>query len=456
MFVKRAVSLVGLVTVAATLLSCSSVNSAVEPLTAERPKEAAFRTELKREMSSLNVPIEASAEMLAKTLNQMIGKELYRGSTKYSGVTADVLRNGPIVVTAADNYVYLTLPISMSLRYTFFQTPAISSKLKFKLNAKVTPDWKINAEIYYVGLSDLFADETSIGPLTIKPRTVIEGITQPVQRVISDIISKKINEAFPVKAQVTKAWNAAQKPVLLDKRYNAWLQITPHEVMLYPLYTQNNAVKLNVGIKSFAEVVVGPEPAARPPVALPNLKLVSSLDKNFRIALNADLFYRDILNIISPLLLNKDVGSDGKSIILRDLDVYGNGDKLVIKVQTSGSVEGIFYLTGRPGFNPQTNMFSVEDVDFDMSSRSLLLQSANWFLHGTIRNTIQEKLNLDLTQRLEHSRDMAGKAMAQVQLRVNIFLKGSLKSMQISDVMVQKDRISIQLSSEGETVVVFQ
>ena len=111
---------------------------------------------------------------------------------------------------------------------------------------------------------------------------------------------------FPLKSQIAKVWNAAQKPVLLDKNYNAWLKLTPREVMLSPLYAQNNRIKLSVGINSFAELVVGPEPAAQPPVPLPNLKLVNTFDRNFRIALNADLFYRDILNIASPLLLNKE------------------------------------------------------------------------------------------------------------------------------------------------------
>ena len=325
-----------------TLFSCSSVTPGVKPLTAERPNDVAFRTELKRELSSLNVPIEASSDALARSLNQVIGREIYKGSTRYSGLTADVLRSGPIVVTAADNYLYLTLPVSVSLNYGFFKSPAIASKLKFKLAAKVTPDWKINAEIYYMGLSELFVEDIGIGPISIKPRSIIDGITQPVQKLVSEVVSRKINEAFPVRAQVAKAWEAAQKPVLLDKNFNAWLRITPREVILYPLFAQNNKVRLNVGIKSYAEVVVGPQPAALPPVPLPNLTLVSNPDKDFRIALNADLFYRDILNIASPLLLNKDFGSDGKSIILRDIDLYGNGDRLVIKVVTSGSRGGVF------------------------------------------------------------------------------------------------------------------
>lgn len=443
------------VTLALILFSCGSVDAGAEPVTAERPVEEAFRSELKKELSTLNVAIGASASELAVTLNRVVAKELYKGSTRTKGLTADVLRNGPIVVSAADNYLYLTIPISMSLSYGIFETPALATKLKFKLNAKVTPDWKVIAEVYYTGLSDPLADEVGIGPISIKPRSIVEGITQPVQRTLSELIGRKLGEKFPLKVQVAKVWNAAQKPILLDKKYNAWLRITPREVLLYPLYAHNNEVKLSVGLKSFAEVVVGPEPPARTIVPLPDLKLVSGTDRTFRVALNTDLFYKDILNIASPLLLNKEFGSDGKSVILKDLDLYGNGDKLMIKVETTGTVEGTFYLTGKPAFNPQTNVFSMEDVDFEMKSRSLLLKSAEWFLHGTIRNAIREKLHMDLTQRLAQAREMAGKAMARVNLAENLFLAGSIKTVKVNDVMVQRDKISIQVYTEGETGIVF-
>jgi len=95
-------SQLGLAALALTLISCAGVT----PMTAVPPKDEAFRTELKKEMSSLNVPVEVSAADLAKTLNQVIGSEIYKGSTKYRGLTADILRNGPMAVSAADNFLY--------------------------------------------------------------------------------------------------------------------------------------------------------------------------------------------------------------------------------------------------------------------------------------------------------------------------------------------------------------
>ncbi len=454
-FSRKTLALLAMAGLALLLSSCAGANPRFAPLTAERPKDEAFRSELKKELSSLNISIEASANELSDNLNRVIPKELYKGSTKTRGLTADIVRNGPIVVTAADNYIYLTLPISLALSYGMFETPPLYTRLKFRLNATVTPDWKLNAEVHYMGLSDQLAEEVGIGPISIKPRSIVDGATQPLQQTLSGLINRKLNEKFPLKAQVAKVWNDTRKPVLLDKNYNAWLSITPQEVLLYPLYARNNQVKLNVGLRSYAELVVGPEPPARGPLPLPNLKLAEGRDRTFRVALNSDLYYRDILRIASPLLLNKELGSDGKSVILKELDIYGNGDHLMVKVATAGSLDGIFYLTCRPAFNPQTNVFSVEDVDFDMQTKSLLLKTADWFLHGSIRSTIQEKLNMDLTQRLTQVRDTAGRAVAHVNLAENIFLTGNVKAMKLNDVMVQRDKLSIRLYTEGETAIVF-
>jgi hypothetical protein len=449
---KITLSLVALLLLAITLSSCAGTNS----FTAGRPKDEAFRTVLKKQPSTINIPIDVSADELSRVLNQTIRKELYKGSTRTIGLNANVLRNGQIAVSAADNYLYVTLPIAISLSYGIFEMPAISMKLKFKATAGITPDWRLHSEIYYMGLSDLLAEEVRVGPLSLKPRSIVEGITQPVQKVLSDLIAQKINDMIPLKSQIAKVWNTLQKPILLDKNYNAWLKLAPLEVMLYPLYAQNNMLRLGVGISAFAELAVGKEPPAQPLLPLPNLKLVNTFDKAFRIVLSADLFYKDLRVIASALLLNKQFGSDGKNIVIKDIELYGNGDKLVIKLQTEGSLDGLFYLTAKPVFNPQTDVFSVEDVDFDMQTTSLLLKSADWLLHSAIRSNIQEKLNMNLTEQLERTRQMAGKALAKVQLVEHVFLKGGIKNLKFNDMIIREDKISIQVYSEGETAIFFE
>jgi hypothetical protein len=449
---KRMLSLIALFFFAATF----SAHADDKALTAEKPAAEAFRTALNKETSVLSVPIEISTDDLAKMLNLAIRKELYKGSTQTKGLSTDVVRNGAITISAADNFLNITLPVAVTFSYSMFETKALSLNLKFRVTAGVTPDWRLHTDIRYAGMSGLISEEIGVGPLSFKPRSIIEGITQPVQKLFSDMVAQKVNEQLQLKAQIAKVWNRAQTPILLDKNYKTWLKLTPMEVMLYPLNARNNRVKLSVGISTFAEIIVGPEPPAPPARPLPNLKLINTFDKTFRIALNADIFYKDLNAIAAPLLLNKPFDSDGKSVVIKSFDLYGNGDKIVVKLEMQGSLDGVIYLTARPSFNPKTNVFSMEDVDFDMQSRSLLMKSADWFLHGTIRSMIQEKLNMNLTEQLEKSRQIAARALAKMQLVDHVFLKSEIKELKFKDVMVQQDRISIQVYTEGESAILFQ
>jgi len=435
----------------------TGTSSADETLhTAEKPKAEAFRPALHLEASTLNVPIEMATDDLAKMLNQTIRKELYKGATTTRGLSSEVLRNGPILLSAADNFLFINLPVTMAVSTSMFETRPIPLKLKFRATARVTPDWRLQVDLFYLGASDLLAEEIGLGPLKFNPRSIVDGITQPVQKLLSDLVTKKINEQLPLKTQVAKIWQRAYTPILLDSTYKTWLKLSPREVMLSPLYAHNNLIKLSVGISTFAEMVVGPEPIAVAARPLPELKLVNTFDKTFRIALNADVFYKDLRAIAAPLLLDRQFNSDGKTIVIKDFDLSGNGEKLVVKLVTEGSLDGVVYLTARPAFNPQTRQFSVEDVDFDLETRSMLLTSADWFLHGTIRRVIQEQLNMNLTGQLERSRQIAAQALTRMKLTEHLFLKSDIKELKFRDALVQQDKISIQVYTEGESVITYQ
>jgi hypothetical protein len=450
---SKMMPLLALAACATMLAACSGVRPA---LNATPPASVASRSELAKELSSLNVAIEATSEEIAKTLNKAVRQELYRGSTKTRGLSADILRNGPIAVSAADNFLYFTVPVTLSLNYGIFSTPALPLKLRFRAGAQVSQDWTLATEVQYLGISELLAEEVGIGPLSLKPRSIVDGVMQPLQKVLSDVVNRNVNEALPLRAQVEKAWQAAQQPILVDKEFQVWLKLTPREVTLFPLQAQQNRVSMSVGVTSYIELVVGPAPAAAPARPLPALKLVKNLDRRFRLAVNTEIYYRDLVSAAAPLLLNKEFAADGRSIVLKQFEIYGNGDRFVIKLETQGTLDGTFYLTGKPHFDPQTNRFSVEEVEFDLQTQSLLLKSADWLLHSTIRDRIQEKLNLDLTKRMEQSREMAGKAIAQRKLADHVLLKGNITSFRFSDLLVKPDKVSLQLYAEGDSALVLQ
>ncbi|MBJ6727235.1 DUF4403 family protein [Geomesophilobacter sediminis] len=437
------------------LASCAGVGPAAGRFAAPPPGPEGAQKEIPRELSTVNLAVELSATELSRALERLLPKELYRGAAP-GGMTARVLRNGVIRVSVADEALHFSVPVSVSCSYGIFETVPFATEIRFKLRPRIGADWKVDAQLTYTGLSDNLAEAIKLGPLSFKPRSVVEGMLQPLQRLLAGAVNRKLNDELSVKNQVAKAWGAAQAPVLLDAARHVWLVVTPTALNLNPLSFEKDRVKISVGMQTFAEVVVGPKPLPKAPLPLPELKLTTATDRTFRVALNSELFYNDLRSIALPLLRDKDFGRAGSKVLLKDLELYGNGDRLIVKVVTAGSLEGTFYLTCRPVFDPGTGHFSVREVDFDVQSRNLLVTTADWFLHGSIRETIGEKLNLDLSQRLKQAQELAGKHLSKVRVAEGIYLRGALKTVKLSAVVVQKEKVCIRVYAEGESSLVLQ
>lgn len=443
-------SLLLLVTV--LLSSCAGI----KPLTADPPRQEAFRSSDAMVNSTVMVPFEITTAEIAKLLNQTTHRELYKGATSTRGVSVTIMRNGIIAVNAADDFIYLTIPVSLSLSYSIFESRAIPLTLKFKVHAGITPDWQLHAEIYYQGLSDLLAEEVGVGPLSFKPRSIVDGLTQPVQKMLSGLVVQKVNELLPLKARVAAAWQTMQQPLRLADSHDIWLQLLPREIMMYPLTAQNNRVRASIGVTTGASLLIGSQPPVRSPLPLPAIRPVNNFDKAFRITLNGTLPYRDLHAIAAPLLLDKTFDADGKQVTVKEFDLYGNGDKIAIKLVTTGSLEGIFYLTAKPLYDAANKTLAVTEVDFDLQTRDLLLTSADWFLHSSIRSTIEEKLNMKITRQLEQVRQTAEKMLAKIPLTDALTLQGTLTALTFKDIIIQPHSIAIQMQAEGETAVVVQ
>lgn len=61
-----------------------------------------------------------------------------------------------------------------------------------------------------------------------------------------------------------------------------------------------------------------------------------------------------------------------------------------------------------------------------------------------------------MTQRLDQSREMSRKAIAQVKLTDKVYLKGDIKTLKFNAALVQKDKIFIQVYNEVESANYFQ
>ena len=404
--------------------------------------------------SSINLSVEVSAADLSAIVNQSLPQELYKGQGGL-GTAVKVLRTGPVAVTANDNFIHLTLPVQLTFSYGFYEGYPLRAGLRFKARVKITPDWRLKTELYYTGLSDNLTDTLKLGPLSLKPKSMVEGITLPVQRLLAPIIDNKVNDAVQLKAKIAPLWQHAFSPTLVNKEFSTWLKLTPERVVISPMQAENNQIRLSLGVITSAEITVGPKPAPAPARPLPPVQQLSAFDKNFHIQLAADIFFEDLVTALNPVLLDKTFGEDRK-ITVKKFNLKGDTGRLVVAMTASGDFDGELTVVAKPVYNPQTNTLTFEDVDFDTKDAGWLISAGSWLFSSKIRSTIKEKLDSAVAEQLEKARVKASTALSSLQLAERVRLTGTVRSLSLGDAAVLQDRLSLQVVAQGEAGVILK
>jgi len=404
--------------------------------------------------SSINLSIETSAADLSAILNQSLPQELYKGQGGL-GASVTVLRTGAVTVTASDNFIYFTLPVQLTFRYGFYESYPLRAGLRFKARVNISPGWLLKTELYYIGLSEGMADSVRLGPLSLKPKNMVEGITLPVQRLLAPIIDKKLNDAVQLRAKVTPLWQNAFNPIIVNKEFSTWLRLAPDRIVVSPLLAANNQIRLSIGIITGAEITVGPKPDAVPARILPPLQQLVTFDKTFQIKLATNIFFGDLVTALNPVLLDKTFG-DEKKITVKSFSLKGENGRLVLLLTTTGDFEGELTILAKPVYNPQNNSLTLEDVDFETKNAGWLISAGSWLFSSAIRNTIKEKLDNSVAEQLEKARLKASSALSAVKLAERVRLTGNVNSLTLGEAAVLPDRMTVQVVARGEAGVILK
>jgi hypothetical protein len=401
--------------------------------------------------SSINLNVETSAADLAAIINRALPKELYKGQGGL-GTSVTVLRTGPVAVSATGNFVYLTLPVQLTFGYALYESYPLRAGLRFKARASVTPDWRLKTELYYTGLSDNLADTFSLGPLSLNPKTMVDNISQPVQRMLAPIVDARVNDAIQLRAKIAPLWQHAFSPMQVSKEFSAWLQLTPEKIVMSSLLAANNHIQLSVGVITGAAITVGPKPAAATVKALPPVQQLPAFDKRFHIQFVTDIFFADLVTALNPVLLGKTFGNDRK-ITVKSFNMKGEAGRLVIVLAANGDFDGEITILAKPVYNPQSNSLTFEDVDFDTRNAGWVVSAGSWLFSSTIRNRIKTNLDAAVVEQLEKARLKACTALSSVHVADHVNLTGAVTSLSLGEATVLNDRLSVDVIAQGETSV---
>ncbi len=244
----------------------------------------------------------------------------------------------------------------------------------------------------------------------------------------------------------------------LNKVYNlyglGWLQINPQLFRVNNLFVNRDSLNIYLGLS--AKPVISFEKPAEKNSWVPNLGGFSR-QQGFSIFMDAVLNYDSLSRIMNQNLAGTKIdfkkGFVKKKFIIDSCSVYGGGfEKLIIRINFSGTNNGVFYLLAKPFYDPEKQVLVMQDIDFDIKSKNLLLSSANWLFDKKITKEISKQARFELGPYIDTAKININQQLNR-ELSKGIRSTGDIKDIRLIGIYPMQQYLVIRSNCKGELSV---
>ncbi|MGB1207139.1 MAG: DUF4403 family protein [Chitinophagales bacterium] len=387
-----------------------------------------------------------------------------RAKIKFIYHKVGVRKTADFEIDVKDGYIYARLPlhIDVGLKYGLNDEIALARKpietaayidVYARTKVELNEAWEpiVNLEVVdYKWITypkiNILKQEVSVTKIAEKR---IEKILPHLLPNLNEIVRQKIDIETPLRA----AWIAMQEPQLIAQTPQVWLKMQPFEVAVSPLQAQKDTLKISVGVKVFAETIIGQEPMYHLNTKLPKLSFLDKLKDNFHIQMTASVSYKRASALAKKELIGyKQNFLKGKyHIQVSDIEIYPSGTKLVAKVDIEGSLTGTIYLKGKPTYDAELGSFYIKNFDFDIKTANMLANVANWLQHKSLVKTLESKLYFPLDETMDEAKCQLQELLNNQTIgrKRNIVLNGDLEELEPVQVSLTDSEIKATVMAKG-------
>ena len=418
--------------------------------------------------SLINVPLRMRTRVVEDMLNAQLSGQLYACDTLALGVVkpvkVKVWKGDSIKITLEGDELRYRVPLRIWLQFSFtvgafglshteYQDVEATLALTFHSRIFVKNDWKVVTMTQPDGYEWISDPVIKVRFLTIPIKPIADLILSSQQKNFSDMIDKGINNVLNIKKLLLPVWSQIQDPILLSKDPQLWLRLTPQAVYMTQLEGAEGVIKSSVGIRSVAETFFAEQPNCKKQDSLPGFNVPGAVDSSFVLNLYSEMSYEAAGDMLRGFLAGRSFKAGRKEVIVEDVAIAGQQGYAVISLDLVGSYRGRVYVYGRPQFDSATSTVSIEDLDFDISTKNVAHKAADWLLHGIVISKVKPFLKFPLKEKLLESQLMVQKMLCHSELSKNIFITGSIDSLSVGGVRLTDRAIQAIVFARGSLLL---
>ncbi len=434
--------------------SANAPSRPVEIYTA--PLEVAPKTSL------VNIPIRFKSSDIENLLNAKLNYVIYEdNNADDDGLMMKATKNQNITLKLDGLNIDYVVPLKLWVWRKILDNAWTGKRgieaegditLNFRTTLNIYGDWTVDSrtELTNYSWQHNMAVKTGIGNIDVK--YLADIIIGKTKNVITQGIDKQLKSQFQLFAPMNEAWKQMQNPISMTNAYGRWwVKLTPQDVTLTPFRNENDALATNVFISTLVDVKTGDnQPAFRPNSFLPPFQYAYTTADSFNINLVTSIPLVEAERMAQNYCANQTFNAGGKKIRISKIELFGQNEKMIVNTKFEGDFSGNLYLVGKPVFNSLTNSVELQDLDYDLQTKSFMIRTAKWLFDRTILKKIKESCVFKVDNNITTLKNTLNDQMRNYRFSNNVSINGFVTDIFINNIQLQQNEIKVFISSVGK------
>lgn len=413
----------------------------------------------KNKVSFISMPVEITLKELEQQLNRNVTGLIYNDTILNDDKTEmKIWKTAPIKLSEKNGSIVSIIPLKIWAKFKYgTDFMGLNDTREINLNGFITLDSKTHLTNWKLTTISKIEDfEWSESPtiLVAGKNIPITYIINPTLSMfkskISKMIDKAIDENCDFKPQVLSALKKLSTPILTSEQYETWFKMVPMELYVTEAKLTKTKIMLNMGLKCNMQTMVGQEPKNGFDATKIILKPVEKIPDNTTVSVVAVSTFESASKIVTKNFQGQEFASGSRKIIVQKVDLWQKDSKMIIALDVIGSINGTIYLSGIPNYNPITKEIYFDQMNYVLNTKSVLMKSANWLLHGTILKSIQENCRYSIKGNLEDGKQNMKPYLTNYSPMKGVFVNGTINDFEFEKVELTDKAIIAFITTTGK------
>lgn len=329
--------------------------------------------------------------------------------------------------------------------------PAPRAFLSVRTTVTPTSDWRLRGRTRVVALRPLTPDQRDRCTVTVAEVNVTDRVLEAVREVL-DRELRQLDRSladFPLREIVTDVWGFLAAPMALQD--SLWLVVDPAAIRFDRVRSEGTVLHSSLGITAYPRVISGPRPevVARP---VPPMERVGS-PPGLSLLSEAAISWEVLTGILRRELTGDTLTVGDRRLVVTDITVAGLADgRVAVGLSFKGEARGTIYLVGNPVFDPVDAVLTMPDLEFDLTSRNLMVRGLAWLASGQVEEQLRSHLRVGLQGVLDDGRRLLERELTR-ELAPGVRLETVVDRGRVVRVRARPHALQLELVVDGASTL---